>query len=87
MIRFLSPVALSHLEAFQYWLRGAALGWDISLPMDEPVESGKEYPAFHLYQHGGPMGIVDSPIEALKRIGDRNLLEEYVRLVTEDPDN
>ncbi|WP_420473307.1 hypothetical protein [Noviherbaspirillum sp. ST9] len=87
MVRFLSPVALSHLEAFRYWLRGAVEDWDIALPKDEVVEVGKEYPFFQLYQRGVPVGLVDSPIAALERIGDSKLLEEYLRIVTEDPDD
>jgi hypothetical protein len=82
----LSPVALSHLEAFRFWLRQSVPEWDISLPRDEIVEMGKEYPAFPLYCNGVSVGMVESPIEALEKIGNINLLQNYVRLITEGPD-
>lgn len=50
------------------------------------VEACKEYPPFQLYQQGVAKGLVDSPIEALERIGDRKLLEEYLQILTENPD-
>ena len=87
MARFLSPVALSHLQAFRYWLHSEASEWDISLPEDEPVEEGKEYPQFHLYRHGVSVGMVESPLQALEKIGDSKLLQEYDRLAAEDSDN
>lgn len=87
MARCLSPVALGHLEAFRCWLRSAVQGRDVSLPEDEVVEGGKGYPPFMLYQHGKPVSLVESPIEALERIGDSQMLEEYLRIVTENPDD
>ncbi|HZW13843.1 MAG TPA: hypothetical protein VFF81_11715 [Noviherbaspirillum sp.] len=86
MVKFFSCVVLDHLEAFRCWLRSAARGWDIALPNEEVVEAGKEYPPFMLYQHGMPVGLVESPFEALEKIGNRTLLEEYLRSVSEDPD-
>jgi hypothetical protein len=87
MRKFLSPVALSHLEAFRFFLRQSVLEWDISLPRDEIVDTGREYPPFHLYCNGVSVGIVESPIEALEKIGYIQLIIEYVRLMTEDPDD
>lgn len=86
MDKFLSPVALSVLEAFRFWLRRSVPEWDISLPKDEIVEIGKEYPPFYLYCNGVSVGMVESPMEALEKIGNINLLQNYVRLITEDPD-
>lgn len=85
-MKCLSPVALSHLEAFRFWLRQSVPEWDISLPVDEIVHSGKEYPPFHLYCNGISVGMVESPIEVLEKIGNINLLQDYVRLITDDPD-
>jgi hypothetical protein len=82
----LSPAALSSLEAFRFWLRHSVPEWDISLPKDEIVETGKEYPPFHLYCNGVSVAMVESPIEALEKIGNVDFLENYVRLITEDPD-
>jgi hypothetical protein len=86
MDKCLSPVALSDLEAFRFWLRRSVPEWDTSLPIDEIVETGKKYPPFHLYCNGVSVGMVESPIEALEKIGNINLLQSYVRLITEDPD-
>jgi len=70
----------------RYWLRSMAPGWDISLPKDEVIPEGKEYPPFHLYHHGISVGLVESPRQALEKTGDPWLLQEYERLVNEDPD-
>lgn len=86
MDKCLSPVALSHLEAVRAWLRQSAPEWDISLPRDEIVETGKEYPPFHLYCNGVSVGMVESPTEALEKIGNVNLLQEYIMLITEELD-
>jgi hypothetical protein len=80
------PLTLSHLEAFRFWLNRAVPERDISLPEGEIVESGKKYPPFHLYYHGVSVGMVESPIEALENIGNFKLLQDYVKLITEDPD-
>jgi hypothetical protein len=87
MVRFLSPLALSNLEAFRFWLHGTVPEWDISLPEGEIVETGKEYPPFSLYRNGVSVGMVESPREALENIGNINLLQNYIKLITEDPDN
>jgi hypothetical protein len=87
MKEFLSPVALNHLQAFRYWLRAMAPEWDTSLPRDELVEPGQLYPPFHLYRHGASVGMCRSPTEVLEKIGDAELLEEYIKLTTEDPDD
>lgn len=87
MVRFLSPVALSHLQAFRYWLRSEAPNWDISLPKDETLEEGKEYPPFHLYREGISVGMVESPLQALDKIGDSRLLKEYEKLLNAEPDS
>ena len=87
MFRFPSPAALSHLETLRLWLRMSGLGWDISLPKEEPVEVGKDYPPFQLYRNGVAVCIVESPAEVLERIGDERLTQEYERLVNEDPDS
>lgn len=87
MARFLSPVALSNLQAFRYWLRSEAHEWDISLPEDELVDEGKEYPLFHLYWQGVSVGMVESPLQALDRIGNRELLQKYERLLNQEPDS
>lgn len=86
MGKCLPPVALSHLEAFRFWLRQSAPNWDISLPIDEIVETGKEYPPFKLYYSGISVSMVESPIEALEKSGNIDLLQNYVRLIREDPD-
>jgi hypothetical protein len=82
----LSPIALSQLEAFRISLRTSSPEWDISLQRDEIVETGKDYPPFHLYCNGESVGIVESPIEALVKIGNINSLQNNDRLITEDPD-
>jgi helix-turn-helix protein len=87
VISLLSPIELSHLQAFCYWLRMRGLGWKISLPEDEPVEAGKDYPPFHLFRNGVDVCTVESPAEVLERIGDEKLTQEYERLVSEDPDS
>jgi hypothetical protein len=87
MIRCVSPRAISHLEALRFWLRGSSLGWDISLPEDEPVKVGQDYPPFQLYKHGVVVCMVESPAEVLEHIGDEKLTQEYERLVSEDPDS
>lgn len=87
MVRFLSPVALSHLQAFRYWLRSEAPEWDISLPEDEVIEEGKEYPPFHLYRQGISVGTVESPRQALNKIGNGKLLKEYEELVNAESDS
>ncbi|WP_334187356.1 hypothetical protein [Noviherbaspirillum sp.] len=51
------------------------------------MEPGKEYPSFQLYRHGVPVSMIGSPIDALERIGDQHLLQEYARLIAEDSDN
>lgn len=86
MPQFLSPVSLSYLQAFRYWLHSEAPEWDISLPDDEVVEDGKEYPPFHLYQKGVSVGMVTSPLQALDKIGDGKLLRKYEQIVTAEPD-
>lgn len=86
MIKCLSPVAFCNLEAFHFWLQWSAPEWDISLPKDGFLRLGQEYPDFHLYHNGASVCMVDSPIQALQFIGDKDLLQEYVRLITEDPD-
>jgi hypothetical protein len=85
--QFLSPVALSYLQAFRYWLRSEAPGWDISLPEDERFEEGKEYPPFHLYRQGVSVGMVESPLQALDKIGDSKLLKKYEELLNAEPDS
>lgn len=87
MVRCLSPAALSHLQAVRYWLRGVAPEWDISLPQDEVVAEGKDYPSFHLYRHGVSVGLVESPRQALEKTGDHWMLREYERLLAQDPDS
>lgn len=87
MNRYLSRAELSDLEALRFWLRATGLGWDISLPKDEPVEVGKDYPPFQLYRNSVAVCIVESPAEVLERIGDEKLTQEYERLLSEDPDN
>jgi hypothetical protein len=86
MTKYLSPVGLSHLQAFRYWLHSVAPEWDIALPEDAVVDAGKEYPSFQLYRHGVAVGLVASPIEALEKINDRKLYQEYKKYVCEDPD-
>ena len=84
MDRFLSPVELSHLEAFRFWLHRTVPDWDISLPEGEIVESGKDFPPFYLYRNGVPAGIVESPLEALQKTGNIQLFQDYTRLITDD---
>ena len=87
MDKFISPLALSHLQAFRFWLRGSTPEYDISLPEECIVEVGKDYPPFHLYRHGMPIGMIASPMEVLEKIGNIQLIHEYGRLMTEDPDD
>ena len=56
------------------------------MPIDEIVKAGKQYPLFHLYCNNVSVGMVESPIEALEKIGDIDFLQDYVRLITDDPD-
>lgn len=87
MTKFFSPLALSHLEAFRFWLHGIGPEWNISLPEEKIVKFGLEYPPIQIYRHGVSVGMVESPIEALEKIGNIKLLQNYVRLITEDPDD
>lgn len=87
VLRFISPAVLSHLQAFRYWLRSEAPEWDISLPEDEVVDDGKEYPPFHLYRQGISVGMVESPLQALEKIGDGRLLKKYEQLLDAEPDS
>ena len=69
------------MHAFRNWLEHAAPGWRASQPILERTETGKVFLVFSLYRHGLAVALCESPEDALEKIGDTRLLEEYLQLI------
>jgi hypothetical protein len=70
------------MEAFGFWLKHFRPGWRIFKPEIELLRIGEGYAFFVLYQAEVSLGIYQSPMDALARIGDDNLTRNNLAIIS-----
>jgi hypothetical protein len=86
-IDFYHPLNLAILKRSVFDLHGTVSDWETSLPEGETVKIGKDDLPFVRYRNGVLAGMVASSVEALMNIGNIQLFQAYLGVMTENPDN